>query len=224
MRVATRRGPSARTSLALKSAPAEASSELESATRGTSDPDKPPSFYFAEGAARGDQALWGKAFDLLFQYGRVTADALVSIKETRLDQVKAGEVALGVEVVPKGLTLAKGGAFRLVKFKDGAMVGEPPRFALKAPERDDAELAPVGVYVTFTVKGAVVYSFFLGIELVEQLSDTPRPPRTVDLDLEEVRASAKVEPRNAWLTIRKKGGPWEIYGGIYGSDDDLFPT
>jgi hypothetical protein len=191
-----------------------------------SDPDPPASFFFSlDGAARGDEALWGGEFDLLFLYGRASDGALAIIKETKLDPVKKGEVALGVEVIPSGHTLAKGGAFQLVRFKDGAMVGKP-RFALKAPEQLDAEDDPVGVYVNFSVAGAIIYSVFLPIRLVDKLADSPRPGRTIDLDLEHVSANKKIEPRNARFSILKKGGPWQVSGSVFdaGSDPEFGTT
>ena len=71
----------------------------------SSEPAATPSFFFelqGEGVARGDEAVWGKAFDLLFNYGRASADALAVIKETKLDAVRKGEVALGVESDSEG--------------------------------------------------------------------------------------------------------------------------
>jgi hypothetical protein len=183
---------------------------------GSDQPAQTSSFFFRlEGEAQGDEALWGKEFDLRFLYGQITGDALAIVKGTKLDPVQKGQVALGVEVVPKGLTLTRGDAFRLVKFKDGAMVGEPPRFALKAPEQRDADDEPAGVYVTFTVTGAIIYSFFLEIRLVGKFSEKPRPGRSIDLDLEQVRAYRNIEPRNALFTVLKKGGPWQVSGVIF---------
>lgn len=173
---------------------------------------------------QGNEVLWGEEFDLVFFYGRLTAHAFAVVDGAGgLEDVKQGKVALGVEVIPKGLTLAKGGAFKLVEIKDGKLVGEPPRFELTAPKRSDAELGPAGAYVTFTVHGAAIYTFFLELHLTDKLSDSPGPPRTINLDLEHVTASVNVEPRYARFTIRKRGGPWQVYGSIRDGQDELLP-
>ena len=199
--------------------------------RQQTDAGEPPSFFFAlenkptsdRKTVQGNEVLWGEAFDLVFLYSRLTDNAVLVVDGHSLDLVKRGKVALGVEVIPKGLTLAKGGAFRLMEIKDGKMVGEPPRFELTAPKRNDAEPGPAGVYVTFTVKGAAIYAFFLELHLTDKLSDSPARPRTLDLDLAHVTASVNVEPRSARFTIRKRGGPWQVYGSIRDGDDELLP-
>jgi putative chitinase len=192
-----------------------------------STPGEPPSFFFklegtdqdGKAVVGGDEALWGTEFDLLFNYGQVTAGALAVLKQTKLEQVTSGELALGVEVVPRGLTLTKGSVFRLVKFKDGAM--EPVRFSLKAPQQDGAEDEPYGAYVTFTAMGAIVYSFFLDIRLVEKLSDAPHAGQRIDLDARQVAANKDAEARVAAFTIERRGGPWRVTGGVFGAEDDI---
>jgi putative chitinase len=183
----------------------------------------PPQFFFSlkgEDVVIGNEALWGKAFDLVLGYGKVFEGSLAVLKETKLERVKTGEVALGVEVIPRGLTLTKGPTFGLVRIKDGVME-DPPSFGLKAPEQDDAEEGPHGVYVTFTVTGAIIYGFFLEIRLVEELSKGPHAARTIDLDLEEVKANKRVQRRVARFNIQKKGGSWLISGGVFEGKDIL---
>src|SRR5262249_4010334 len=106
---------------------------------------------------------------------------------------------------------------RMVRFEEGNMVGPPPRFRLKAPEQGaDTEPEPRGVYVIFTIRGAVIYDFFLRIRLVERFGQAPSAPRVLDLDLEELANTTIEDSRIAGLRIRSITGGWEIYGNIDG--------
>jgi len=192
----------------------------EAATdRGTEAPAPlGPTFFFElrgerEGIAKGDEVVWGEKFDLLFRYGLLPEHALAGVRGERFKRVVSGEVVLGVEVIPKGLKV-RDRIFRLVRFVDGKMVDEPAVFAMEAPSRgEDKESGPRGVYVNFTILGAVIYGRFFEIKLVDKLSDGPRAPPIIDLDLQEVSGTKIEHPRVARLTIRAKGGGWEIFGG-----------
>jgi hypothetical protein len=180
-----------------------------------------PSFFFAlEGeGARCDEVLWGSAFDLVFRYDVLPEDTLAALKGEYLRMLVKSKTSarLDIDVIPKGLTLTEGSASRVVSFEDGRMVAEPPRFRLKAPEKDaDTGPAQRGVYVIFTIRGAVVYDFFLEIRLVERLAVGPLTTRVLDLDLEEVGDIRVEEPRAARLGILSEGGSWLVYGNIDG--------
>jgi predicted acylesterase/phospholipase RssA len=180
-----------------------------------------PSFFFAlEGeGARGGEALWGAVFDLVFCYDVLSTHALVGLQSQRFKRLihEDTRAVLGIDIVPKGLALMEGGAGRVVRFERGKMVDERPRFRLKAPEQGtDTEPDPRGVYVIFTIAGAVIYDFFLRIRLVEQFADSLSAPRILDLDLEELANTTIEEPRIAGLRIKSKGGHWELYGNIDG--------
>ena len=180
-------------------------------------PLKPEFFFVLEGqSAHNDQVLFDHGFDLVFCYDIMPIAALAGVHGSKLDPVVRGKVRLGVEVIPKGLILVSGGIFRLVTFTDGKMDGDPPRFSLKAPARDDAgsETDPVGVYVTFSIDGAGIYNFFLPVRLVDSFSDAAYAPRSIDLDLKEV-AAAKVDyPRFNKLVIISQGDSWTVSGEI----------
>jgi hypothetical protein len=181
-----------------------------------------PSFFFelkGEGVARCNEALWGKAFDLVFRYDLLTADALAGVKGIQFDPVIRGQVDLGIDIVPEGLTLTDGGAGRLARFKGGKMVGEPPRFGLRAPEKSpDVEPEPRGVQVVFTVAGSMIYSFFLAIRLVDVLTDAPCDPGIIDLDIQAVVDIKVEQPRVARIYCISKGDSWMVYGTIDGRD------
>jgi NTE family protein len=176
------------------------------------------SFFFAlEGeAARCDEVVWGTAFDLVFQYDLLPERALAGVRGRRLSRLLHSDAALEIDIIPKGLMLVGGGAGRVATFKAGRMVGEPPRFRLKAPAKGpDVEPAPRGVQVVFTVAGSMIYNFFLEIRLADVLGDDPCHTRVIDLDLDEL-AAIQVEPRIARLYIISKGDSWLIYGNIDG--------
>jgi NTE family protein len=187
----------------------------ESASAG---PRVTPSFFFAlEGAAaRCDEVVWGAAFDLVFHYDLLPEAALAGIRGKRLGRLLQGNAALGIDIIPKGLLLVDGGAGRVATFQGGRMVGDPPRFRLKAPNKSvDVEPAPRGVQVVFTIAGSMIYNFFLEIRLVDVLGHDPCRTRVIDLDLQEL-AAIQVEPRTARLYIISKGDSWLIYGNIDG--------
>jgi hypothetical protein len=175
-------------------------------------------FFFAlEGkSARCDEVVWGTTFDLVFHYDLLPESALAGIRGKRLGRLLQGNAALGIDIIPKGLLLVDGGAGRIAMFQGGRMVGEPPRFRLKAPtESADAEPAPRGVQVVFTIDGSMIYNFFLEIRFVQALGHDPCRTRVIDLDLLEL-AAIQVEPRTARLYIISKGDSWLIYGNIDG--------
>jgi hypothetical protein len=179
-----------------------------------------PAFFFAlEGeGARCDEALWGATFDLVFRYDVPTADALVGVKGERLDPLLRNKKAeLGINILPDGLTLADGVAGRVVRFEDGKVVGEPPRFRLRAPEKCAAtETEPRGIHIVFTISGARIYSFFLKVRLVDQLATGPRAAQIVDLDPKEVPAIEVEEPRIAELYMNTQGDTWQVWWKIDG--------
>jgi hypothetical protein len=182
------------------------------------DPPAPSFFFELQGkdVARCNKALWGKAFDLVFRYDLLPADAAASVRGDRLKQVIRGNADLGIAIFPKGLTLT-GGASGVARFKDGQMIGDPPRFGLKAPEKGpDVEPWPRGVQVVFTVAGSMIYNFFLEIKLVDVLGTAPCETRVIDLDLEGVVAIKVDEPRIANLFVLSKGDVWEVSGTING--------
>jgi predicted acylesterase/phospholipase RssA len=121
------------------------------------------SFFFTlEGeSAHGDEALWNTTFDLVFNYAVPPKDVLAELKGKKFEALAEGDVELGIDVVPKGLTLTDGIARRIVAFKDGKMVGERPRFRLQAPSKSTgAQFNKRGIYVFFSRKRAQLYSHF----------------------------------------------------------------
>src|SRR5205085_1227031 len=104
--------------------------------------DAPSSaFYFAlEGhGARGNEALWGAAFDLVFNYAPPPPAPLAKLEGDKLTEVLATDAKLGIDIVARGLTLTDGVARHIVEFKDGKMLSDPPRFGLQAPKQDAGE-------------------------------------------------------------------------------------
>jgi len=190
------------------------------------DPPGPAFFFTLEGEeARCDEVLWGKVFELVFHYDVLPADTLAGVKGEQLKPLLRNTKAeLGIDVVPKGLTLTDGAASRVVRFEDGKMVGDPPHFGLKAPAKDaDTEPEPRGVYITFTISGASIYAFFLAIRLVDRFATGPCATQILNLDLEEV-AAITVEPRLARLYLTSQGDNWLIWWDIDGVQSVPRPT
>jgi hypothetical protein len=181
------------------------------------EPNRASFFFALEGeSARCDEVVWGTAFDLVFHYDLLPDDALAGVRGKRLGRLLQGNAALGIDIIPKGLLFVDGGAGRVARFQGGRMVGDPPRFRLKAPEKSaDVGSAPRGVQVVFTIDGSMIYNCFLEIRLVEALGHDPCRTRVIDLDLQEL-AAIQVEPRTARLYIISKGDSWLIYGNIDG--------
>jgi hypothetical protein len=176
------------------------------------------SFFFTlEGeSAHGDEALWNTTFDLVFNYAVPPRDVLAELKGKKFEALAEGDVELGTDIVPKGLTLTDGIARRIVAFKDGKMVGERPRFRLQAPSTSTgAQSNKRGVYVFFSRERAQLYSHFFPIQLVEQFSTELRENPVVDLDLHEVGRS-RPEPRDATVSISDDGGNWRVHWDIAG--------
>jgi hypothetical protein len=107
--------------------------------RKTRQDSAPSGFYFAlEGkGTRGNEVLWGTAFDLIFNYARPPEYVLARLKGEKLADVVEANAELGIDVVPKGLTLIDSVAHQTAKFEDGKIIGDPPRFLLKAPPKED---------------------------------------------------------------------------------------
>ena len=203
-------------------APTTSSSEPD--TRPTGGPPGgpagvPPSeFYFAlEGeGARGDQVLWDALIDLVFNYAPPPPEVLAKLKGDKLEETVKTDAELGLDVVPKGLALTDGNAQRTVQFKDGKMVGDPPRFSLQAPPRNETtNPADWGVYVFFSRNRAQLYSHFIPIRLVDQFAEGVGGNLVVDLDLAQVGRS-RPEPRDATVSVSKDGGNWRIHWDIDG--------
>jgi hypothetical protein len=186
-----------------------------------------PSFFFAlEGeGARCDEALWGATFDLVFRYDVPTADALAGVIGKRLDPLlQKTNAELGIIVLPSGLTLTDGVAGRVVRFEDGKMVGDPPRFRLKAPDKPaDAEPQSSTVHIQFMISRAVIYSFDLEINIVDQFVAEPCVARILDLDLQEVAATKVDERRDARLYIYRDREAWRVAWSV-GDDALTEPT
>ena len=203
-------------------APTTSSSEPD--TRPTGGPPGgpagvPPSeFYFAlEGeGVRGDQVLWDALIDLVFNYAPPPPEVLAKLKGDKLEETVKTDAELGLDVVPKGLALTDGNAQRTVQFKDGKMVGDPPRFSLQAPPRNETtNPADWGVYVFFSRNRAQLYSHFIPIRLVDQFAEGVGGNLVVDLDLAQVGRS-RPEPRDATVSVSKDGGNWRIHWDIDG--------
>ena len=141
-----------------------------------------------------------------------TSDA----KGDKLEETVKTDAELGLDVVPKGLALTDGNAQRTVQFKDGKMVGDPPRFSLQAPPRNETtNPADWGVYVFFSRNRAQLYSHFIPIRLVDQFAEGVGGNLVVDLDLAQVGRS-RPEPRDATVSVSKDGGNWRIHWDIDG--------
>ena len=186
-----------------------------------SSPIGPPdsSFYFAlEGKdARCDQVLWGATFDLVFRYDVLPADALAGLKGKKLEELLREKVSLYINVQPVALTLTDDIPGRVAHFEGGKMIGEPPRFRLKAPKKDFGPDHQCGVDVTFFLDRALLYRFFLPIQPVDKLDESLSncPKQVIDLDLPEV-LNSEAGKRDAVLFITKKGGAWSVYYYIEG--------
>jgi len=174
-------------------------------------------FFVLEGkGVHGNQALWGESFDLVFRYDALPADVVGAIKGKKLSALLKTEANLGIEVAPKGLTLPDGIWGRVACFKDGKMIGVPPRFRLEAPrKRAGAENERRGAHITFSIDRAPIYNFFLEIRLVEQLDTSPSTRQVLDLDLEGI-VHSKPEPRDARLHITDDGDAWIVGWDIDG--------
>ena len=172
-----------------------------------------PSFFFSlEGeGARCDEVLWGQPCDLVFHYEALPEQALAGLTGENLGSlVRHQKAQLGITVIPQGLTLRAGKASQVARFEGGKMVGDPPRFLLQAPDKEDAAGLKTGVRVTFTVALASIYTFFLSIQLVDQLAAAPREIPIVDLDLDGIVATTAV-PRQANVYVLGRGDAWQVY-------------
>jgi predicted acylesterase/phospholipase RssA len=113
-----------------------------------------PSFYFAlDGKdARGDEVVYGAIFDLVFNYSSPPPDVLAILEGDKFKEAVRTDAVLGITVIPNGgLSLIDGEALCSVSFKDGKMLGEPPRFHLQAPAKSSNWLDDeCGVYVVFS--------------------------------------------------------------------------
>jgi hypothetical protein len=89
---------------------------IEEVTLGKKTPQAsaPSGFYFAlEGkGTRGNEVLWGTAFNLVFNYARPPEHVLARLKGEKLAEVVEANAELGIDVVPKGLTLIDSVAHR----------------------------------------------------------------------------------------------------------------
>jgi len=176
-----------------------------------------PSFYFAleGGQARCDEVAWGRPFDLVFNYAVPPPELLATIKGSPLQPLLETNTTLRIDIVARGgLTVSDNVVGREVSFEGGEMVGDPPRFHLRAPTKISAsKTEKPGVDVTFSIDRESIYKFPLDIRLVDRLSEGPCPKITVDLDLVRDR-----QPRRAIVFINLEGGPWRIHWNIEGDE------
>ncbi|MGY2906129.1 patatin-like phospholipase family protein [Bradyrhizobium sp. URHC0002] len=185
-------------------------------------PERPGLIFKLEGNADGvgvDEVVWGKPFDLVVDYGAGSNDALTVVTGARLISATSGPSAeLGISVAPSGFALGECSPFQILKFENGVLTGEKPRFKLRAPQ--PADLArrasgPCGVFVMLTKANALIHSFFIEIRLVEVLDREAHPAPVIDIDLDGVAAS-KPEERVATITITNEGAAWQVYWNIDG--------
>ncbi|MEH2547446.1 putative acylesterase/phospholipase RssA [Bradyrhizobium sp. AZCC 2262] len=166
-----------------------------------------------------DEVVWEQPFDLVVDYGAGSDSALTVVTGERLISATSGPSAeLGISVAPSGFALREGSPFQTLKFENGVLTGETPRFKLRAPR--PADLAgrtsgPCGVFVMLTKANALVHSFFIEIRLVEVLDREAHPAPVIDIDLDGVAAS-KPEERVATITITNEGAAWQVYWNIDG--------
>lgn len=181
---------------------------------------KPSLIFKLEGdQARGNEAVWGTAFDLVVDYGTAMEGALAAVTgELLVSTVSGPSVELGMMLTPIGFILIDSNPFQRLKFENGRLGGEIPRFTLRAPQPIDvAAIAdgPCGVWIVVTRARAPLHTFFLEIHLVETLQSEARPTHLIDFDIDDA-ALSEPEERSATLSITGQGESWLVYWDIGG--------
>jgi hypothetical protein len=149
--------------------------------------DSVPLFYFTlEGeAAKGNCVVLGSDVDLVFKYDFPSQDILVEVLGEKLNRIRKQNVDLGIAVVGKGFSFSDPDKtwYKKAKFREGRMV-EPVRFNLKAA---DEPVNGSGFYISFDVRGYVLYQFHLAVHLVSKdaiKNIVSSARRVLDLDLD----------------------------------------
>ncbi len=152
-------------------------------------------FFFAlEGdRVQGDAVEFGADVDLVFDYGKLTEEALGGVKGSALNEAIKTGTEFGISVIPIGLSFRKTDDwYKVGRFKEGKLI-EQIRFRLKAHDEktlvaDNTGKAETGLVVTFYFLGHAQYSFPIPIRLVKSLSeakDTARPRQQIEIDLDK---------------------------------------
>lgn len=124
----------------------------------------------------------GCQVSLIFNYGLPDRNALATLRGKHLPKE---DTDLGISVSAKGFTFLNDAWYQVARFRSGRLE-EPIEFILRAADevREDA-----GLYITFDVRGYVLYQFNLAVKLVTDISpylDATSDRMPLDLDLDTI--------------------------------------
>jgi hypothetical protein len=164
-------------------------------------------FYFATkgDGVQGSLVKVGTEFDLVFNYGTPTVPVLLATSGGVLDELlKVEKAELDISIMPRGFTLNGSKWVQRATFTNGVIEGEVV-FHLKAYAEIINE---AGFYVTFERQGAILYEFFIPMQLTENVEAAAKEQplfQASEFNLDELAAAKNREPRNARVHIFAAG-------------------
>lgn len=169
--------------------------------------DKPIFYFKLEGeGVSGNQVRCGSNADLIFNYDVSSQDVLVEFTGKGLEEIRQRSGSLDLTIIPHGFLVRDGVWTRTAQFEEGRLK-EAVRFGLRS---DDESRRNSGVLVLFRVNGALIYEYFLRIQLVAAISLSAIPKlKPIDINLDNVlEAKKNRDQRDYVLNIQAVNGQY----------------